>query len=414
MRLIVNNTPFEVRAWIGEQFPELAENDDERVRKELLNHCIRCAKGGQIVVDKNDYKRWAAWLEKQGEQKPVGDKMLCNPDKCIYVQECRKKQKPLQMIQWNGNNLKEVVEFTGKSPNFDKWFKSQEEYEGYVRSHNNIFKLFNEDGSHCEIPVGAWIIKTQDGYNVASKFGFVPKPEYPLAHEKMETERWKEACKAACSDRNYRSHYGLTETRDDYFVDGVHWADEHPKQKPVEWSEEDLKWAEEVRLALRFYSKDKQFVERLTNWFDNHIQPQQEWSEEDKKYFNILLSLAHNPSAAGMYDYHQIDKSAFINWIKFLHPQKQWNVVDKEIYVKEPALAQRKDKSAPNHGYVICYDHTLTPDVYERYIMLNDEHPQKRWKPTEEQINALSITVKYGHTDDQEALEGLLEQLKAL
>lgn len=54
--------------------------------------------------------------------------------------------------------------------------------------------------------------------------------DFPLAHEKMETERWKEACKAACNDVNYRSHYGLTETRDDYFVDGVHWADEHPKQ----------------------------------------------------------------------------------------------------------------------------------------------------------------------------------------
>lgn len=45
---------------------------------------------------------------------------------------------------------------------------------------------------------------------------------------KMPVERWKEACKAACSDRNYRSHNGMTETRDDYFVDGVQWADEHP------------------------------------------------------------------------------------------------------------------------------------------------------------------------------------------
>jgi hypothetical protein len=54
----------------------------------------------------------------------------------------------------------------------------------------------------------------------------------------METERWKEACKAACCDRIYRSHYGLTETRDDYFVDGVHWADKHPTWKP---SEEQMK-----------------------------------------------------------------------------------------------------------------------------------------------------------------------------
>ena len=73
------------------------------------------------------------------------------------------------MIKWNGDNLKEVLDFTGKSKNFDKWFASFADYEKYVHEHNNIFKLFNEDGSHYEVPVGAWIVKTPDGYNVASQ-----------------------------------------------------------------------------------------------------------------------------------------------------------------------------------------------------------------------------------------------------
>ncbi len=55
----------------------------------------------------------------------------------------------------------------------------------------------------------------------------------PTPNKKMPVERWKMACEAACYDGNYRSHYGLTETRDDYFVDGVQWADEHPKEEPV-------------------------------------------------------------------------------------------------------------------------------------------------------------------------------------
>ena len=55
----------------------------------------------------------------------------------------------------------------------------------------------------------------------------------PTPNEKMSVERWKKVCEAACCDINYRSHYGLTETRDDYFVDGVQWADEHPKEEPV-------------------------------------------------------------------------------------------------------------------------------------------------------------------------------------
>lgn len=44
----------------------------------------------------------------------------------------------------------------------------------------------------------------------------------------MPAERWREACEAASCQANYRSSRGLTETRDDYFVDGVQWADEHP------------------------------------------------------------------------------------------------------------------------------------------------------------------------------------------
>lgn len=79
------------------------------------------------------------------------------------------------MIQWKGDNLKEVIDFTDNI-NFDKWFTSFEDYEKYVHEHNNIFKLFNEDGSHYEVPVGAWIVKTPDGYNIASKAVLKQKP----------------------------------------------------------------------------------------------------------------------------------------------------------------------------------------------------------------------------------------------
>lgn len=90
--------------------------------------------------------------------------------------ELKKIGRTLDMIQWRGNNLKEIIDFTGKDKNFDNWFKSFAEYEKYVSEHDNVFKLFNADGSHFEIPVGAWIVKTPDGYNVASKAIFKNKP----------------------------------------------------------------------------------------------------------------------------------------------------------------------------------------------------------------------------------------------
>ena len=47
-------------------FPELAEPDDEKIRKEIITYL-------STVDDKEliPYESWIAWLEKQGEQKPA-------------------------------------------------------------------------------------------------------------------------------------------------------------------------------------------------------------------------------------------------------------------------------------------------------------------------------------------------------
>ena len=84
-------------------------------------------------------------------------------------------KRQLKTIKWNGDNLKEVVDFTGKNPEFEKWFKSWDDYENYVHSHGNIFKIFYRDGSHYEVPAGASIIKWIDGTNVPTEGRFVDK-----------------------------------------------------------------------------------------------------------------------------------------------------------------------------------------------------------------------------------------------
>ncbi len=90
------------------------------------------------------------------------------------------QEQPDNMIQWTGSNLQEVIDFTGKSPKFGEWFKSWDEFESYVHSHGDILKLFSEDGSHFEVPVGAWIVKTPDGHNVPSVARFIhAKQEQP-------------------------------------------------------------------------------------------------------------------------------------------------------------------------------------------------------------------------------------------
>lgn len=121
--------------------------------------------------------------------------------------EIQSEQKP-PMIQWTGDNLKELVHFTGKSPKFEEWFKTWEDFENYVHTHNNIFKIFNEDGSHIEIPVGAWIVKTPDGYNVASRYIFKQKGQIPIA--------WSEEDEKMLNSFIHRVEFGFPLTKDEY------------------------------------------------------------------------------------------------------------------------------------------------------------------------------------------------------
>lgn len=56
-------------------FPELKESEDEKIRKDLITfldeiwHLGKNAKFDKW--DKSDCSNWIAWLEKQGEQKPI-------------------------------------------------------------------------------------------------------------------------------------------------------------------------------------------------------------------------------------------------------------------------------------------------------------------------------------------------------
>ena len=86
-----------------------------------------------------------------------------------YNELTKKKETPgnmLPYIVWNGDNIQEVLNFTGVDSRFDEWFKSFEDYENYVHSHSDIFKIFiNNSKKHYECPVGTIIVKTEAGYN---------------------------------------------------------------------------------------------------------------------------------------------------------------------------------------------------------------------------------------------------------
>lgn len=53
-------------------FPELAESEDERIRKEIISHLQHEYVVKRYVSDV-EYDRWIAWLEKQGQEKHLSE-----------------------------------------------------------------------------------------------------------------------------------------------------------------------------------------------------------------------------------------------------------------------------------------------------------------------------------------------------
>ena len=66
-------------------FPELKESEDERIRKQIK--AFIKSRGSQITQSKTD--SWLAWLEKQGEQKPYGQRKKCFDCQFNYAGECK-------------------------------------------------------------------------------------------------------------------------------------------------------------------------------------------------------------------------------------------------------------------------------------------------------------------------------------
>jgi hypothetical protein len=80
----------------------------------------------------------------------------------------RKKPVVILAVQWTGDNLAEVLEFTGKHPRWDEWFASFEQYEEHVRRDRNVFKVVTLEGT-MEAQPGDWIIRGVKGEHYPCK-----------------------------------------------------------------------------------------------------------------------------------------------------------------------------------------------------------------------------------------------------
>lgn len=209
---------------------ELKESEDERIRSLLVWQVHR-----NIEDETNDLAE-SVYDGIKGHD-PDLEESIEDWKKCLAYLERQKEQKP-KMIQWTGKNLKEVIDFTGKSQRFNEWFKSWEEYENYVHIHDDIIKLFCEDGSHYEVPVGAWIVKTPDGYNTPSRFRLIQQPAEWSETDKLHLNNAILIAKKEWGVNSYTARW-LEALRDNYKKYNSRWKPSEEQMKALTLACED-------------------------------------------------------------------------------------------------------------------------------------------------------------------------------
>jgi hypothetical protein len=288
-------------------FPELKESEDERIRKELLEHCINRRDGKQVCVDASDYRRWANWLEKQGEQKQdpcdnCKDVMLnCHNFPCVKKRAFTQGKSALEIInEENVDNANKVEpkfkvgdtikckyddrQFTIKSIDLDEgtYTYTQEGRGNYIDYADKEFELVEQK------PVDK--VEPKDYSSIDQHFG---KKELKKVDQKLA---WSEEDK----DIMYNIISNLTELKDRY-------GEEYGKVgKCIGWIKflKDRVGCEVNCVATKEWSvEDRSKIQRICKYLD-----------EAKKYYADITEVRE-----------------CIDWLKSLRPQSTWKPSDEQI-----------------------------------------------------------------------------------
>lgn len=112
------------------------------------------------------------------------------------------------------------------------------------------------------------------------------------------------------------------------------------EQKPAEWSEEDEEIHRRCICAMRAsacgFPEEEKFVEQVDNWLESlkgrvQLQQKQEWSEEDKKIGKELIDFCVKCGQGQTVVNSQNDFTRWTDWLKSLRPQNRWKPSDEQM-----------------------------------------------------------------------------------
>ena len=271
-----------IQNWVDDNFPELIESEDERIRKEII-HFLE-VESGQMTPEQffKSEDEWIPWLEKQGEQKPF-DYENANIQQKDFAPKVEPKFKVGDYIKHNkANIIRKVV-----SVNSGSYYVENIETNGGI-------ELFNaEQNFHL------WTIqdaKEGDVLVVPPVKGSEHSEQIFIFKEIKDREYVKNAVEyyCRCMDNKFAANEcGFMGQSDDYLT-------------PATKEQRDLLF-QKMKEAGYEWDYNKKGLRKIEK------QKPIEWNEEDEEMLQALVS------GIGCYTYFSgIQSEDIVNWLKSL------------------------------------------------------------------------------------------------
>ena len=451
---------------IKEIFPELKEYEDEMIGKELIKE----TKGSEVrLFETVTNDEFVAWLEKQG-QKPIdkvepkfhkGDWVVVDDGRIGRIIECTKDFADVDL------------EFSCLSTRISniRYWTIQDAKDGDVLACPNdagdrdvvfIFKNINRDEGwvfcFCASDDNGCFCTNNDyvGNSNSTNISPATKEQRDLLFAKMNEAGYE-------WDAEKKELKKIEQNNTDEYIE-VKWLSEikaEAEELTKEMSDEKHNFTDFERtladicigwigkeLGWKQYIKDnadvllKIAIKKFNSVQDAPFEQKPAWSEDDENFLKTALwHISYSISKGKSTDFH-CDTT---DWLKSLkdrvqpQPKSEWSKEDERIYKsitfainsnypftdtqKRWLLKSLKDRVQSKQEWSKEDDGVLLESIS---VLQNNGHwvladklkslrPQNRWKPSDEQLEALdSATENCAYSEYQDCLRELIRQLKKL
>lgn len=402
-------------------FPELRESEDERIRKEIIAYLdVQDAISNR---KDQDFKSWIAWLEKQGEQKPVewdypyGENETV--DKLMAIAECLEMD---EGFLYNGYTGTECVKFLRDLARKQVECKPADKVEPKFKAGDWIVTTVNDDGYIAIERVVEFIgnkvrLCDTDGL-------YMLCPQSQLNYYRLWTIQDAKAGDVLEFGDHGRLVTGILSfvnkttgkvdvsclLEGDKFKVGVFYNLDTVKPHPA--TKEQRYQLEKAMVDAGYkWNKEEHKLEKNMN---NTFLPQTStWSEEDELMIqDAIYWINEFQKSNKCKDENDMQNSVTCeNWLKSIkdrvqpQPKQDWSEEDEhtlEAIIKE---IEANKAACPE------YDEK----AYDMFLSWLKSLKPNHWKPSEEQLNALKQCIGgyYSEKADKK-LESLYDELKSL